>query len=218
MPIGEFKRYHKNGVVKELMVFDTKDQKKVYVKYFDSTNELAAEGFFYDKKRDSVWKYYGQKAILCAEERYVKGVKHGVKKKFYEDGKTPVEEIWYKNGKLDGPWLRYYQNGKLRMKTQHINDKREGPFYSYTSEGIITLIGHYKNDLNDGIWQFFDEKTGKQIKTMKFIKGHAENELELDRALAKELEEAEKNKGKFQDPQNMIGSPLNTISPGSFGY
>ena len=190
IPYGIMRRFHGNGVVKAIMEFDKNDQKKVKVTYFDDTGELSAKGFFYDKKRDSTWQYFGQSAMLVGEEHYVKGKKHGVSKKYYPSGKI-VEEIWYKNGKLDGPWIRYYENGNMRMKTQQINDKRIGDFYSYFADGKVEIKGFYENDLKDGIWKKFDDK-GKVIKEMKFTEGKLENEEAIDKEFTKELEDAEK--------------------------
>ena len=199
IPYGVMKRYHGNGVLKALMVFDTINQSIVKVTYFDETGELSAKGFFYDKKRDSLWQYFGADAKLVGEEHYSKGKRNGVSKKFYPTGKV-VEEIWYKNDKLDGPWIRYYENGNMRMKTQQINDKRIGDFYSYFADGKVEIKGLYKNDIKEGIWKKYDTKGGV-LKEMKFVNGKLENEEQIDREFTKELEEAEKNKGKFKDPE-----------------
>jgi antitoxin component YwqK of YwqJK toxin-antitoxin module len=199
IPYGEMKRYHGNGVLKALMIFDTKNQSKVQVTYFDDSGELSAKGFFYDKKRDSLWQYFGAEAKLLGEEHYYRGKRNGVSKKYYPSGKV-VEEIWYKNDLLNGPWIRYYENGNMRMKTQQVNDKRIGDFYSYFADGKIEIKGLYKNDIKEGVWKKYDTKGGL-IKEMKFTNGKLENEEALDKEFTKELEEAEKNKGKFKDPE-----------------
>ena len=80
IPYGEMKRYHGNGVLKALMVFDKTNQSKVNVTYFDDTGELSAKGYFYDKQRDSLWQYFGAGAILVGEEHYIKGLRTGVSK------------------------------------------------------------------------------------------------------------------------------------------
>lgn len=201
-PYGEMKRYHKNGQVKAVMTFDTKDQKRVGVVYFDDTGEKSATGGFYDKKREGNWQYFGVGAKLVGEENYTKGQKHGVSKKYYPSGKV-VEEIHYKEGKLDGAWLRYYESGILRMKMQHEKDVRGGDFFSYFGNGKVEIQGQYLDDKKVGTWKKYDEK-GKVIKEMKFIDGKLENEDEVDRQFAKEMEEAEKNKGKFADPEDEL--------------
>lgn len=199
IPYGEMKRYHSNGILKAKMVFDKKNQSIVKVTYFDDTGELSATGFFYDKKRDSVWQYFGAEAKLVGEEHYIRGKKNGITKKYYPNGKV-VEEIWYKNDKLDGSWIRYYENGSMRMKTQQVNDKRIGDFYSYFADGKVEIKGFYKDDIKDGIWKKFDTK-GNVVREMKFINGKLENEEQFDKEFTKELEEAEKDKGKFKDPE-----------------
>ena len=199
IPYGEMRRYHANGVLKAIMVFDKVNQSQVKVTYFDDSGELSAKGFFYNKQRDSIWQYFGADSKLLGEEHYFRGKRTGVSKKFYPSGKI-VEEIWYKNNKLEGSWIRYYENGSIRMKTQQVNDKRVGDFYSYYPDGKVEIKGLYRNDLKDGVWTKYDPKGGVS-KEMKFTNGKMENEEALDREFAKELEQAEKEKGRFKDPE-----------------
>ena len=212
IPYGEMRRFHLNGVVKAIMVFDKTNQSKVQVTYFDDSGELSAKGFFYDKKRDSLWQYYGAEAKLLGEEHYYRGKKNGLSRKFYPSGKV-VEEIGFKNDKLEGPWIRYYENGNMRMKTQQVNDKRIGDFYSYFADGKVEIKGFYKDDIKDGTWKKYDTKGGL-IKEMKFVNGKLENEEQLDREFTKELDQAEKDKGKFKDPELEQGSGTGAAGAG----
>ena len=88
----------------------------------------------------------------------------------------------------------------MRMKTQQTNDKRFGDFYSYFADGKIEIKGFYKDDIKEGVWKKYDTK-GALIKEMKFVNGKLENEEAFDREFTKELEAAEKDKGKFKDPE-----------------
>jgi len=198
IPYGTFKRYHTNGVLKAIMVFDTVDQKKIQVIYYDDAGEKSATGYFNGRMRDSIWQFFGADMKLVEEEHYVSGKRNGMSKKFYPSGKE-VEEICFKDGKMNGTWLRYYENGNLRMKTQEVMDKRIGDFYSYFADGKVEIQGNYKNDVKEGLWKIFDNK-GKVLKEMKFVNDTLENEEAIDEKYTKEINDAEKNQGKYYDP------------------
>ena len=51
----------------------------------------------------------------------------------------------FKNGKRDGSWLSYWENGKLQSKTNHKNGKPEGSWVSYHLNGQLRDKGQYKN-------------------------------------------------------------------------
>tara|TARA_B100000768_G_C11181112_1_gene332974 strand:+ start:112 stop:522 length:411 start_codon:yes stop_codon:yes gene_type:complete len=65
------------------------------------------------------------------------------------DGKTTGS---FKNGKKDGFWLDYWENGQLQSKTNHKNGKLEGSWVSYHLNGQLRDKGQYKNGLKDGSW------------------------------------------------------------------
>jgi len=197
-PIGLFKKFHPNGVVKAEMFFDKANQKKVKVKMFDSSGELSAEGAYINKEKDGLWKYYGQKTKLVAEEIYVKGKLHGKTKNYYRSGK--IQQIKeYKNGILDGEWKWYYENGKVRLSSGHVAGKRSGQFFIYYNTGAYYIKGAYKNDYKEGPWVIYGEK-GNELKSFVFKQGVAENQAEIDRQVTDELNEMDKLKGKFKEP------------------
>ena len=53
----------------------------------------------------------------------------------------------YKNGKRDGSWIGYYDNGQLMYKGNWKNGKREGSWISYWNSGKLKDKGIYKNNI-----------------------------------------------------------------------
>jgi hypothetical protein len=53
----------------------------------------------------------------------------------------------FKDGKRDGPWVAYWDNGQLRWKGPYKDGKREGLWVSFNKEGTVddALTGTYKN-------------------------------------------------------------------------
>ena len=73
----------------------------------------------------------------------------------------------FKNGKKDGPWVRYWPNGQLSYKTIYEDGKVDGPWVGYFESGRLVIKGTYKDGKKDGPWvQFlpdgnvFDEGAG----------------------------------------------------------
>ena len=52
-----------------------------------------------------------------------------------------------KNGKPEGPWVYYHDNGQLQAKGDIKNLEREGPWVFYSEDGTVdnALTGTYKN-------------------------------------------------------------------------
>lgn len=54
----------------------------------------------------------------------------------------------FKNGKREGPWVAYYDNGQLDYKGDYKNGKREGRWVYYFDDGdLLFTSGVYKNGL-----------------------------------------------------------------------
>ena len=53
----------------------------------------------------------------------------------------------YKNGKREGFWIGYYDNGQLMYKGNWKNGKREDAWVSYWNSGKLKNKGIYKNGI-----------------------------------------------------------------------
>ena len=58
-----------------------------------------------------------------------------------------MEKGTRKNGKKDGPWVRYYKNGQLSFKGTYKEGKRDGPWVSHNKDGTVNpkFTGTYKD-------------------------------------------------------------------------
>ena len=54
-----------------------------------------------------------------------------------------------KDGKEEGPWVTYYDDGQLATKGEYKNGLREGPWVDYKEYGIKweRMSGTYRNDV-----------------------------------------------------------------------
>ena len=60
-----------------------------------------------------------------------------------------------KKGKLDGPWVGYYDNGNLSNKGTFKYGKEEGLWVSYYDNGQLEYKGTYKDGKPEGPWVNF---------------------------------------------------------------
>ena len=61
------------------------------------------------------------------------------------------------NGKKEGTWFRYYNNGQLFSLSNYKKGRKNGDWIIYSNEGDLIEKGQYKNDLEEGAWiRFFD--------------------------------------------------------------
>ena len=58
----------------------------------------------------------------------------------------------FKNGRKEGPWIGYHENGQLRYKGEFKNGEREGPWIGYLKNGQLSYKGVFKNDEPAGPW------------------------------------------------------------------
>jgi len=85
------------------------------------------------------------------------GKKEGYWESYYDNGQLWIK-CFYKNGELDGYWEKYFDNGNLYSKGSYINGERDGIWEEYYYNGQLESKGSFKNDKKDGIWEewFYD--------------------------------------------------------------
>ena len=62
-------------------------------------------------------------------------------------GKTIAKVV---NGKIEGKYLEYYDNGQVRYDIFYKNNKEEGRYLEYYSNGNLKFKGIYKDGKQEG--------------------------------------------------------------------
>jgi len=62
-----------------------------------------------------------------------------------------------KDGELDGPFERYYEDGQLEQKTTYKDGVEDGPFERYHENGQLSGKGTYKDGELDGPYESYHE-------------------------------------------------------------
>jgi antitoxin component YwqK of YwqJK toxin-antitoxin module len=74
------------------------------------------------------------------------------------------------NGKRDGFWESYYENGQLNWKGNYKDDCLDGPWEYYYDNGQLSYKGNYIGGKEDGIFEHYKEN-GKFQKKEKWKDG-----------------------------------------------
>ena len=85
----------------------------------------------------------------------------------FQDHEKPSKGIQktnnYKDGKKDGYWESFHENGQLSEKGNYNKGLRVGVWESYHDNGKLWVRGKYtKNGTRDASWEYFD-KDGKKF-------------------------------------------------------
>ena len=145
--------------------------------FYFPNGKKEIEGRYVNGNRDGGWMYYNDNGSVQMQVLYAQGklvrqkYENGTFKEYWADEQVKSEEI-YKNGKREGPFTEWYNNGvwvQVPMKL--------GPQGGEKNEVERVLKGQtkkregtYKNDILEGPVKEYDEK-GKLISTLVYVNG-----------------------------------------------
>jgi antitoxin component YwqK of YwqJK toxin-antitoxin module len=191
-PVGMMTRYYESGTKSAEMYFDTA-RGGCYTRMFYENGKLAAEGWFMDRQKDSVWTYYSDNdGSVRIREPYDEGNLEGMVRHYYPDGGVSEETGWKDNEK-NGEWKQYYENGALRLRGSYKNDMLNGGYELFYPDSTLKIKGIYKDDQSHGTWRYFDEE-GNELYAIEFDMGKAVDQqkyLEVMDELLRRFEQQE---------------------------
>jgi antitoxin component YwqK of YwqJK toxin-antitoxin module len=168
-PVGEMIRYYDNGAVRARMMFDASG-KKSYTHLFYMGGKPAAEGWYVDQVKDSVWTYYSEfDGSVRIREPYEQGKLHGIVFSYYPGGDISEEVSWDMHRK-EGLWKQYYQNGSTRLVGNYRDNLLQGAYKIYYSDGTPKISGTYLDNKSHGTWSYFDEN-GEEVYSLEYVAG-----------------------------------------------
>lgn len=98
----------------------------------------AAVGNYEDGARTGTWTMWyaeGDPPAKAAEETWIAGVRQGPWRSFRRDTGTVWAEATFQNGKLDGDWIEYADDGKRQVVGRFVAGEPEGPFTRTLPDG-----------------------------------------------------------------------------------
>jgi len=88
--------------------------------------------------------------------------------KKYDNGQVEMQGMM-KNGKREGLWKSFYEDGTPWSQTTFKEGKKEGATTTWFENGKKRYEGFYKNDVESGVWKYYDEK-GNFVKNFDYDK------------------------------------------------
>jgi antitoxin component YwqK of YwqJK toxin-antitoxin module len=141
-PDGIWKWYYENGsLLREEEYFQGK-RDGAYTEYSKS-GEIIAQGQYSDGERNGEWKF--KSANNTEEGKYITGLKDGVWRSYYSDGK-PRFKGSFLQGVADGQHMLYYEDGKLKEERYYQGGLRVKTWKKYDEDGKVILTVSYRND------------------------------------------------------------------------
>jgi antitoxin component YwqK of YwqJK toxin-antitoxin module len=198
-PVGEFKRYYENKVLKSVLIFSN-DGKEAEATIYHPNGYVSSKGKYVNQLKEGKWQFFSSviEGYLICEETYLKNLKNGTSLKFYRDS-TVAEKIIYINDVMQGPWIQYHPNGAVCLKSNFLNGQINGPFEVWFENGSIEFSGRYKNNIRDSTWLIYN-KDGSVRYRIEYQDGTTKDrQMDIDESDYLDL--LEKNKGKIADPE-----------------
>jgi antitoxin component YwqK of YwqJK toxin-antitoxin module len=198
-PVGLMKRYYENQIPKSVLEYSDDGRNAKIIMYHPNGN-ISAKGEYVDQKKEGKWIFYSSliPGYLISEENYSVNMKNGLSLKFYPDS-TVAQRLNYVNDMKQGEWLEYYPSGKVMLKSFYQDGKINGKFEVWFENGAIEYSGQYKNDSREGEWIIFkDDGTVKYRLT--YVSGITKDrKMDIDESDF--IDSLENNKGKIADPE-----------------
>lgn len=193
---GIWKEFYKNDILKEEKTY-LNGKLDGYVKLYNEEGKLISAIKYengevnlqgkdididveikeeYDKNDNLIFQGSYKKDIPIGVHRYFDKRGNVVSSKTYDiNGNLIADGIVLINGKEQGDWKYYYENGNKKAVGTYNNGKKSGKWSYYYKNGRIQQIGSYSAGRLTGIWQWYYE-TGELLKEEYYIYGKLDGE------------------------------------------
>ena len=84
----------------------------------------------------------------------------------WDDIEHLVYELNYKNEKMDGKSIYWYQNGKVKLEREYKNGKLDGSYTEYHHSGKKFSHGLMRSDKMQGKWTFWYHNGQKECEVI----------------------------------------------------
>ncbi|MGB1031513.1 MAG: toxin-antitoxin system YwqK family antitoxin, partial [Flavobacteriales bacterium] len=178
---GTYKVYYSNGKVAEEAVYRNGEKDGPWRQYFES-GKLRGEGTSSTGHFEGKVIYYHPNGVKLIEGEYVRGMKDGTWIKYTSGGDIEVVSS-FKMGDLkaerceNGEFMKYFANGIPESEYVYVDGKKDGPFTEWYEQGEFVQVPMDKPKPGGGI-QFKQKLEGAQIKRKgDYMNGKLEGEI-----------------------------------------
>jgi uncharacterized protein len=123
-------------------------------------------------QRDGISLTLDKKAHLVKQEFYKNNILHGQMITYASYGDNPTAMVYYSNGMKNGLSRTYYENGKIQEEAYFKNNVKNGLAQWYNNSGKLMAIYNYNNGQFEGF-----QKTFYDNDSIQAVSGYSNNVL-----------------------------------------
>ncbi|MFV0554989.1 MAG: toxin-antitoxin system YwqK family antitoxin [Mangrovibacterium sp.] len=202
-PVGEWKRFHLNGMLRAQMTY-AEDGSTCAAMLFDTMGNKIAVGAYVNGKKEGLWTIFKDN-IKIGEENYVEGKKEGLSTTFYDTGAKSSEQA-FTDDKPNGSYRTYHKTGSVYFECLMKEGMRDGYCQSFYDDGSVEYSGYYAKDLRDRNWDYF-HRDGSRAYTIIYKGGLVQNTAVKDSVDNLRLQNIERQAKQITDPEQFIDDP-----------
>lgn len=197
---GEQNRWYENGQLREKTSYTNDVINYRYTWYYNGKNRAVET--YENGKPDGTWRQYpdpkeSNDTLPSSVDEYKNGLRDGYHRA-YHNGKIS-EEVFYRDGKLNGVLRKWDQTGNLGISENYVNDKRDGLCSYYDKSKLIreatysngkingtekeyyygselTKQSWYKNGIVDSVYTYFADGKTESTRIYKYYPGFVKTE------------------------------------------
>ena len=163
---GGYRKWHKNGTLKESGNFDMGLPHGVFVNR-GGNGIVVEERQFKDGQAHGLRVKYDKSGTRRTLVSYFEGAKHGKYIKWTKDGVQRERGVFYLDQK-HGEWYSFHRNGQIKKLTTYFQGKKRGPTEKYSKDGVLVAVGEFHDNVQVNRWAtFFNDGTPKSEGTYR---------------------------------------------------
>lgn len=171
-PWGSFRHYSEDGKLATVQEY-APDGVTSRATHYHPNGQVMARGKYVGQQKDSTWNYFDEAGIAQSVERYKQGKLDGERVVYYDNGQI-AELTTFKLGVQHGPWKQFFMNGTPKAKAEFVNGEPEGTMSWFYPDGGKEIEGKVVNGQRDGVWIYYNEDNSIQL-TMAYTMGELAN-------------------------------------------
>lgn len=164
---GYYKEYNERGILTSTMLYD---------------NGKIVEGNVEDSPEVDIRNDFDSDGNLVFSGPFRMGVPVGIHREYNTDGSVRSSVIYNdrgikvsegivtEDGRRNGPWKNFYENGKVKEEGEYDYNRRTGEWTFYNREGRIIQTGTYRNGRPEGLWKWY-YPDGSKLREEEYFQG-----------------------------------------------
>ncbi len=132
------------------------------------------KGIMKNGEKEGIWEIFMGDRSIASRENYKNGKPHGLQVSFNPDGTINKKRTYkngfiisnktsekkfiggFKDGKKNGLWITYFDDGQLREKGAYKAGVKDGFWKYFNAKGEVIAEGNYLDGIKDGTWLAYD--------------------------------------------------------------